>query len=240
MRRARADTLAVYPACGLGRIVPFPRLPAPNSARGRRARRDGFLPHEPAPRAGARIHADTPVDLGLMLALSLASCSKTSTPATSGTAGGNAEAKGFKIGVMTGTVSQGEEDFRAGQQVQQKYGSARDARHLPRQLHDRAGDGDRAAHRPRRRTRTSRSSVIAQAIPGSVAAARKIRETRARHSHRLHQPARGPGRHQRRLRHRRAAPTRLARGTHDHRDRAEDGRQALRPLLVPAPHVAAA
>src|SRR5258705_7480811 len=35
----------------------------------------------------------------------------------------SAAANDFKIGVMTGTVSQGEEDFRAGQQIQAKYGN---------------------------------------------------------------------------------------------------------------------
>ena len=29
----------------------------------------------------------------------------------------------FKIGIMTGTVSQGEDEFRAGQQLAQKYGA---------------------------------------------------------------------------------------------------------------------
>jgi Protein of unknown function (DUF3798) len=117
--------------------------------------------------------------LGLMLALSLASCSKTSNPsAGSGTAGGTAaEATGFKIGVMTGTVSQGEEDFRAGQQVQQKYGSRvmhvtypdnfmNEQETVIAQLTGLAANPD------------VKVICIAQAIPGSVAAARKIRETR--------------------------------------------------------------
>ena len=56
--------------------------------------------------------------LFLALAAGLLGCSgQSGTPATQGSAAGTA----FKIGIMTGTVSQGEEDFRAGEQVERKY-----------------------------------------------------------------------------------------------------------------------
>ncbi len=102
----------------------------------------------------------------------LAGCAK-STPQTATTAGDHP----FKIGVMTGTVSQGEEDFRAGQQIQEKYGDR--VKHVTypdnfmneqetviAQLTGLAADPE------------VKVIVIAQAIPGSVAAARKIREQR--------------------------------------------------------------
>ena len=76
-------------------------------------------------------------------------------------------------------MSQGEEDFRAGQQVQAKYGEPR-VKHVTypdnfmteqetviAQLTGLAADPD------------VKVILIAQAVPGSVAAARKIRETRS-------------------------------------------------------------
>jgi hypothetical protein len=94
--------------------------------------------------------------------------------------GGNADTTGgsdFKIGIMTGTVSQGEEDFRAAQQVKEKYGSRVIAVTYPdnfmqeqetviAQLTGLAAD-------PKVKV-----IVVGQAIPGSVTAARKIREQR--------------------------------------------------------------
>jgi uncharacterized protein DUF3798 len=84
---------------------------------------------------------------------------------------------GFKIGIMTGTVSQNEEEFRAGQQIAAKYGNR--VKHVTypdnfmteqetviAQLVGLAADPD------------VKVIVVGQAIPGSVAAARKIREQR--------------------------------------------------------------
>ena len=110
----------------------------------------------------------------LAVLVALAGCSKgTQQSAATGSEG----AKPFKIGIMTGTVSQGEEDFRAGQQLQRKYGDR--VKHVTypdnfmneqetviAQLTGLAADPD------------VRVIVIAQAVPGSVAAARKIREQR--------------------------------------------------------------
>ncbi len=102
-----------------------------------------------------------------------ASSSATPTSAPSDTAG----AAGFHIGVMTGTTSQGEEDFRAGQQVAKKYGARvklvtypdnfmNEQETVIAQLTGLASDPQ------------MKVICVAQAIPGSVAAARKIRETR--------------------------------------------------------------
>ncbi len=57
--------------------------------------------------------------LALIAALS---CGCSSHPSSETPANTDAPAKGdFKIGIMTGTVSQGEEDYRAGQQVAARY-----------------------------------------------------------------------------------------------------------------------
>ena len=107
--------------------------------------------------------------------LIVAGCAKSGQQA--GRPAGADSSGAFKIGVMTGTVSQGEEDFRAGQQIQEKYGSR--VKHVTypdnfmneqetviAQLTGLAADPD------------VKVIVIAQAVPGSVAAARKIREQR--------------------------------------------------------------
>src|SRR6185503_12114162 len=84
---------------------------------------------------------------------------------------------GFKIGIMTGTVSQGEEDFRAAQQVIAKYGGrvkhvtypdnfSTELETVIAQLTGLAADP------------AVKVIIVGQAIPGSTAAARKIRETR--------------------------------------------------------------
>ena len=84
----------------------------------------------------------------------------------------------FKIGVMTGTVSQGEDEFRAGQMIVAKYG-ADHVKHVTypdnfmqeqetviAQLTGLAADPE------------VKVIVAGQAIPGSIAALRKIREKR--------------------------------------------------------------
>jgi hypothetical protein len=112
-------------------------------------------------------------------ALVAAGCSgKGSEPATGGAASGASAAPGaFKIGIMTGTVSQGEEDFRGAQQVMAKYPGRVKAVTYPdnfsseletviAQLVGLAADPD------------VKVIIVGQAVPGSVAAARKIREQR--------------------------------------------------------------
>jgi len=84
----------------------------------------------------------------------------------------------FKIGIMTGTVSQGEDEFRAGQMVIAKYGAdhvkqvtypdnfMQEQETVIAQMTGLAADPD------------VKVIVVGQAIPGSIAAARKIREQR--------------------------------------------------------------
>ena len=112
--------------------------------------------------------------LFLALAAGLSGCSgQSGTPATQGSAAGTA----FKIGIMTGTVSQGEEDFRAGEQVERKYPGrvkhvtypdnfSTELETVIAQLTGLAADPE------------VKVILVGQAIPGSVTAARKIRETR--------------------------------------------------------------
>jgi hypothetical protein len=83
----------------------------------------------------------------------------------------------FKIGLMTGTVSQNEEEFRAGQQLARRYGDRlkhvtypdnfmQEQETVIAQLAGLAADPE------------VKVVVVGQAVPGSVEAARKIREQR--------------------------------------------------------------
>ena len=113
--------------------------------------------------------------LSAVLALILiAGCSAPKASTTTGDGGGPGK---FKIGIMTGTVSQGEEDFRAGEQVERKYPGrvkhvtypdnfSSEVETVIAQLTGLAADPD------------VKVIIVGQAIPGSVTAARKIRETR--------------------------------------------------------------
>src|SRR5690625_4963784 len=105
-----------------------------------------------------------------LLIMSTAGCGK-SEP-TSG------EDLGFKIGIVTGTVSQGEEEFRAAENFVAKYG-ANNIKHITypdkfsqeqettiAQIAGLATDED------------IKAIVICQAVPGTAPAIDKIRETR--------------------------------------------------------------
>jgi len=88
-----------------------------------------------------------------------------------------ANAEGFKIGIMTGTVSQNEEEFRAGEQVEKKYPGRvthvtypdnfmQEQETVIAQLTGLAADPE------------VKVIIVGQAVPGSVEGARKIREQR--------------------------------------------------------------
>jgi hypothetical protein len=112
------------------------------------------------------------------LALAIAGCGKPAgTSTNAATTGPRTTTAPFKIGIMTGTVSQGEEDFRAGQQVARKYG--------PRVTHVTYPDNFMNEQETVIAQLTGLAAdpqmkviLVGQAIPGSVAAARKIREQR--------------------------------------------------------------
>lgn len=111
------------------------------------------------------------------LLAALAGCSgqQAKTPADNTAA--HTAPDGFKIGIMTGTVSQGEDEFRAAEQLIRKYGDRvkhvtypdnfmQEQETVIAQLTGLAADPD------------VKVIVVAQAIPGSIAGARKIREQR--------------------------------------------------------------
>ena len=111
---------------------------------------------------------------GAALLAALAGCARKGGNAASQTP---APAQPFKIGIMTGTASLAGADFRAGEQVERRYPGrvmhvtypddfASELETVIAQLAGLAAD-------PRVRV-----IVVGQAIPGSAAAARKIRETR--------------------------------------------------------------
>lgn len=127
--------------------------------------------------------------LGGFLVLGLVACSGSGESGTDG-AGSVKEAKqdaadlgtsgvdlGFKIGVMTGTVSQGEDEYRGAEAVIRRYG--KQIRHVTypdnfmteqeamiSQILNLAGDKE------------VKAMVIAQGVPGTMAAIKRVREFR--------------------------------------------------------------
>jgi hypothetical protein len=113
-----------------------------------------------------------------LLAAGAFGCSGKNAEPASGTSATPPLAPGaFKIGIMTGTVSQGEEDFRGAQQIIERYPGRVKAVTYPdnfsseletvvAQMVGLASDPD------------VKVIIAGQAVPGSVAAARKIREQR--------------------------------------------------------------
>jgi hypothetical protein len=103
-------------------------------------------------------------------------CSGGKSASSSSNAAGAANAP-FKIGIMTGTVSQGEEDFRGGEQVERKYpGRVKHVTYpdnFSSELETVVAQLTGLAADP-----TVKVIIVGQAIPGSVTAARKIREMR--------------------------------------------------------------
>ena len=115
---------------------------------------------------------------GIVFAAGCGNAPKSETKAATATPAAAERPIDFKIGIMTGTVSQGEDEFRAGQMVTAKYG-ADHVKHVTypdnfmneqetviAQLTGLAADP------------AVKVIVVGQAIPGSIAALRKIRETR--------------------------------------------------------------
>ncbi len=111
------------------------------------------------------------LSLIVVLVLSLAGCNQTPTPS------GGGEAK-YKIGIVTGTVSQGEEEFRAGERMVAKYGAdmikhvtypdkfSQEQETTIAQVASLAADPE------------VKAIVFTQAVPGAVASIDKVRETR--------------------------------------------------------------
>ncbi len=108
--------------------------------------------------------------VGVMMFSTLVGC-------TTDTTTGDTDSSDYKIGIVTGTVSQGEEEFRAAEQMIEKYGDmiehvtypdkfAQEQETTISQIASLASDP------------AVKSIVIVQAVPGTAAAIDKVRETR--------------------------------------------------------------
>lgn len=128
------------------------------------------MPHRAARRGWTTI-----LCLLVLAALSPGCSSRSTRDVTAKTAAPGGDA--FKIGIMTGTVSQGEEDYRAGQQIAARYPGrvttvtfpdnfSTEVETVVSQLAGLAADP------------AVKVVIAGQAINGSVAAARRIREQR--------------------------------------------------------------
>lgn len=119
--------------------------------------------------------------LVLAMALSMAACSSTTTPADS-----DAENSGsndtettadYKIGIITGTVSQGEEEYQAAQNMKEKYGdmivTATYPDNFSTETEQTIATVTNMAADP-----AVKVIVFVQAVPGATAAINKVKETR--------------------------------------------------------------
>lgn len=108
--------------------------------------------------------------LALVLVLGLAACGSSSSGSDSGSAD-------FKIGIITGTVSQGEEEYQAAQKMKEKYGDmivtatypdnfSTETEQTIATVTNMAADPD------------VKAIVFVQAVPGATAAINKVKETR--------------------------------------------------------------
>lgn len=111
----------------------------------------------------------------ILVSALLAGCSKPAEPQTPDPS--QSTTPTFKIGIMTGTVSQGEDEYRAAEQVKAKYGD--------RIVHVTYPDNFMQEQETTISLLTGLASdpdvkaiVVCQAVPGTAAAIDKIRETR--------------------------------------------------------------
>jgi hypothetical protein len=139
------------------------------------------MPHSIRSRASAAVLAAA----SIFVLLGLAGCSRQGGASADAKQAGTANASAepvrpidFKIGIMTGTVSQGEDEFRAGQMIVAKYG----ADHVK---HVTYPDNFMQEQETVIAQLVGLSSdpqvkliVVGQAIPGSIPALQKIREKR--------------------------------------------------------------
>ncbi len=118
----------------------------------------------------------------LVMVIGMVGCSQPApaeAPAETGSeAVETAEAPSFKIGIMTGTVSQNEEEYRAAENVQAKYGA-------DRVLHMTSPDKFMDEQETTIANLVSMASdpevkalIICQAVPGTSAAIEKVKEVR--------------------------------------------------------------
>ena len=112
--------------------------------------------------------------LVLVMALGLVACSSSTSTGT----GANADAsKDYKIGIITGTVSQGEEEYQAAQNMKAKYGdkivTATYPDNFSTETEQTIATVTNMAADPKVKV-----IVFVQAVPGATAAIQKVKETR--------------------------------------------------------------
>ncbi|NLZ94149.1 MAG: DUF3798 domain-containing protein [Firmicutes bacterium] len=111
--------------------------------------------------------------LAVMMLFSLSACSR-----DNGQGGeGEGEAENYKIGIITGTVSQGEEEYQAAQNLKEKYGdkivTATYPDNFSTETETTIANVVSLASDP-----DVKAIVFVQAVPGAAAAIDKVRETR--------------------------------------------------------------
>ena len=116
--------------------------------------------------------------LALVMVLSLAACAKPAEPAAGNEPAGNEpEEKKFKIAVYTGTVSQGEEEFRAAEKMAKKYPDIIVTQTYPdnftKEQETVIANALSLVSDP-----DVKALVMVQAVPGACAAFEKVREAR--------------------------------------------------------------
>jgi len=117
--------------------------------------------------------------LVLAMSVSLVACSSASSAGGNNAAASteNGESAGYKIGIVTGTVSQGEEEYQAAQNLKAKYGdmivTATYPDNFSTETEQTIASIANIAADP-----AVKVIVVCQAVPGTTAAIEKIKETR--------------------------------------------------------------
>lgn len=120
--------------------------------------------------------------LAASLVIGLAACTKAPTTATTAASGAGTETKAYHIGIVTGTISQGEDEQRGAEALIKKYGKVEDGGIIKHVNYPDNFDKEQEA------TIQSISSlandplmkaiIVNQSVPGTVAAFKLVREKR--------------------------------------------------------------
>ena len=115
--------------------------------------------------------------MSAMLVFSMAGCGNNSTSESETTEGGDTATATYKIGIMTGTVSQGEEEFRAAEAMKKQYGDMIVTTTYPdsfmKETETTIANFMTMASDP-----DVKAIIVVQAVPGISAAIEKAREIR--------------------------------------------------------------
>lgn len=111
--------------------------------------------------------------LVLVMALGLVACSSTSTDES----GDNTAKADYKIGIITGTVSQGEEEYQAAQNLKEKYPDIVVTATYPDNFSTET-EQTIATVTNMAADKDVKAIIFVQAVPGATAAIQKVKETR--------------------------------------------------------------